>query len=171
VTEPDYAYVADAAIKTEAGFQMKRFSWLCASVSLFFAPVVLSGCGSGPSGPTGSVTGGLDKDCGFGGCASDLAKDKLSGSSWCIWNGSDVMVHLRLKNALNAHVTASITPRYEIKDGGTHGDSFGSDQKVSIAAAVSREVALDAGHPEGVADGTTISKCDPRLVDIDITNP
>jgi hypothetical protein len=148
---------------------MKRF--LFPGAIIFVCGSLATGCGSGSSGPGGSVAGGLDKSCGFGGCASDLAKDKISGSSWCIWNESHVMVHLRLKNGLNAHVTASITPRYEIKNGGTHGDSFGSDHKVLIAAATAKEVALDAGHPEGVPDGTPISKCNPRLTDIDVTNP
>lgn len=135
-----------------------------------------SGCGShgakSASVPPGAVSGTLDKDCGFGGCTSTVAEDQLSATNvWCRWRGADVLVHLHLVNGANAHVTARIVPRYEIEDGGVHGDSFGSDRAVEVNAAASRIVTLDAGHPEGVPNGTSISKCDPRLLDADITNP
>ncbi len=82
-----------------------------------------------------------------------------------------MVVHLTIDNGSNAHVTARIVPRYEIEKGGVHGDSFGSDQSVGIASASVKTVTLDAGKPEGVPVGTRISKCDPRLLDADITNP
>ena len=74
-------------------------------------------------------------------------------------------------NGANAHITARIVPRYEIENGGVHGDSFGSDRAVAVNAASSKRVTLNAGHPEGVPNRTQISKCDPRLLDADITNP
>jgi hypothetical protein len=66
-----------------------------------------------------------------------------------MWRGQDVVVHLTLNNGSNAHVTARIVPRYEIEKGGVHGDSFGSDQSVGIAAASVKSVMLDAGQPVG----------------------
>ena len=145
---------------------------MCAFVLLAIALAVCGTTSKTSDGPVGSVGGTLEKDCRFGGCDSDLAKDNLQASSvWCTWQRHDVLVHLRLENRLNAHVTASITPRYEIEAGGTHGDSFGSDQDVDVPAAGSTAVTLNAGHPEGVPDGTAISKCNPRLIDINLTNP
>jgi hypothetical protein len=144
---------------------------LAGSIFLGAAVFLTSGCGTKP-GPAGSVSGKLEKDCGYSGCVSALAKDRISASRvWCSWKGSNVLVHFRLTNPLNAHVTASIAPRYEIEAGGTHGDSFGSDRSVGVDAKGVREVTLNAGHPEGVPDDAPISKCSPRLVDIDITNP
>jgi hypothetical protein len=90
---------------------------------------------------------------------------------WCYWRGESVVVHLALRNPLNAHVRVGIVPRYEIEDGGVHGDSFGSDRDVGIPASGSTRVALDAGKPEGVPRVAPISKCFPRLIDADITNP
>jgi hypothetical protein len=81
-----------------------------------------------------------------------------------------VNVHVKLTNPLNAHVTASIVPRYEIEEGGVHGDSFGSDEDVSVDAKGATTTLLDAGAPEGVPRGAPIAECTPRLLDIDITN-
>ena len=124
------------------------------------------------TGSEGTIAGELQFDCSLGSCASDLARDNLRSSDvWCMWRGNNVVVHLRLANTLNAHVTASIVPRYDIENGGTHGDSFGSDQDVQIDAASATEATLNAGSPEGVPPGTKISMCWPRLIDADITNP
>ena len=62
-------------------------------------------------------------------------------------------VHGRLQNTLNAAVTVSIAPRYEIDRGGTHGNSFGSDEYLEIDANESLEITIDAGKPDGVSAG------------------
>ena len=51
---------------------------------------------------------------------------------------------------MNAHVTAEIVPRYEIENGGTHDDSFGSDHSVKVKPMGATTVSLDAGEPEGI---------------------
>jgi hypothetical protein len=146
------------------------------------AALLLAGCGGSSSptsstttasgGPSGSVSGELDKDCTFGGCQSEDAKDAASASYvWCRWKDGHVIVHLNLENGMNAHVTAQIVPRYEIVDGGTHGDSFASEKEVEVAAYGYTPVSLDAGAPEGVPVNAPISVCSPRLLDIDVTNP
>ncbi len=134
--------------------------------------IVMPACSSESSGPAGSTGGELDKDCGYGGCDSEEAKEAASASDvWCAWRNGHVIVHLTLENGLNAHVTAQVVPRYEIENGGVHGTSLGSDQGVSVDAASTRSVTLDAGAPEGVPADTPIAKCSPRLLDINITNP
>jgi hypothetical protein len=143
------------------------------------AVLLLAGCGDSSSettttsgSPPGSVSGELDKDCTFGGCESEDAKDAASASYvWCRWKDGHVIVHLNLENGMNAHVTAQIVPRYEIVDGGTHGDSFASEKEVEVAAYGSTPVSLDAGAPEGVPVDAPISVCSPRLLDIDVTSP
>ena len=71
---------------------------------------------------------------------------------------------------MNAHVTAEIVPRYEIENGGTHDDSFGSDHSVKVKPMGATTVSLDDGEPEGIEPGAAISECTPRLLDIDVTN-
>src|SRR6266513_1143009 len=90
---------------------------------------VVAGCGGGgsASAPDGAKTGSFAGDhcAGFGGCTEDSARAKLHGSDvWCRWDSGRVKVHVTLENRFNAHVTLHVTPKYEIKDGGDHGDSF-----------------------------------------------
>jgi hypothetical protein len=131
-----------------------------------------AGASGGVAAPAGAAEGELQKDCGFGGCASDLARNRVTASEvWCLWNQANhVVVHLALRNPLNAHVTVQIVPRYEIEDGGVHGNSTASERSVSVNAQSTSRIGLDAGTPEGVVPGSPIKKCFPRLIDADITN-
>jgi hypothetical protein len=136
---------------------------------------LISGCGGGggsSSAPNGAKTGSFVADhcAGFGGCTEDSARAKLHGSDvWCRWDSDRVKVHVTLENQFNAHVSLRVTPKYEIKDGGDHGDSFGSDVAIGIPAQAKVAALIDAGTPEGVPQGTEISKCEPNLQNIDIT--
>ena len=127
---------------------------------------------SGPDkhyGPKDAVDGHLSKNCDAFTCTSpDAARALRVSNVWCRWRGSNVIVHARLKNGMAADVNLSITPKYRIKDGGQHGTSLGSDIPISLAAGQAIDWIGDAGHPEGVPDGTSISECVPHLHDIDV---
>lgn len=118
--------------------------------------------------PPAGVSGSLHNGC-FLSCGNDDAAKALKASDiWCAWRDGHVKVHLTLDNTLNAVVTVRITPKYEIENGGTHGNSFGSDLPVKLAALTWQEAVLDAGVPKGVAPGVPISKCEPQLEGADI---
>jgi hypothetical protein len=153
-----------------------RGSWQ--RLGLLSFAVIAAGCGSAStvksSTPEGAKTGSFNGDhCGaFGGCTEDSARKKLDGSDvWCVWRGGRVHAHVVLHNGLNAHVTVNVSPDYSIKDGGDHGDSFGSDVPIGIGAQATVSADIDAGAPEGVPPNAEVSKCSPKLQDIDITNP
>jgi len=69
-----------------------------------------------------------------------------------------------------ASVKLSIIPKYVIKNGGQHGTSYGSDIPVALLAGQQLVWTGNAGAPEGVAAGTPIEKCEPRLQDIDVAS-
>jgi hypothetical protein len=127
--------------------------------------------GGGHYGPKDAIDGHLSKSCDSltGSCTSPDAARALEASRvWCRWDGDHVVVHARLKNGMAARVSLSITPKYDIKNGGQHGTSFGGDISLSLNAGESRDWVGDAGSPEGVATGTPISSCKPHLDSIDI---
>ena len=55
-----------------------------------------------------------------------------------------------------------------IKDGGTHGNSYGSDLSRTIAPQATRVFDINAGRPKGVLPGAKIAKCNPKLQDAEI---
>jgi hypothetical protein len=115
------------------------------------------------------VNGSLGRGCGTFGCADEDAAASLRARSvYCYWEDTHVKVHLTLENTFGARVAFSITPKYEILNGGTHGTSFGSDEEVKLDAGEAKSVDLYAGSPEGVKPGSEISACLPDLYNADI---
>jgi hypothetical protein len=146
-----------------------RWKWILPALFVFVVIGAASGNGAGHYGPKDAVDGHLSKSCDLFGCTSPDAARALDVSKvWCRWNGAHVEVHAFLKNTMSASVKLSITPKYDIKNGGQHGTSFGSDLPVALAAGESQNWTGDAGSPEGVPTGTPISHCKPHLHDIDI---
>jgi hypothetical protein len=137
-----------------------------------FAVIVGAASGSHSSSGPAAMQTSFSLRCGaFGECSNQDAANSLGASSVaCSWRGSDVIVSVTLSNDFNAKVKASVIPRYEIDNGGTHGNSFGSDSSIVIAPNDSAKWTANAGHPKGVPDGTPISKCEPQLEDIELTN-
>lgn len=122
--------------------------------------------------PAGAVEGEWDSECEAGvlnDCTSPDAAEKLElVETWCRWRGSDVHVHVALRSHFNARLKVGIVPRYEIEDGGKHGTSFGSDVSKTVEPQGRVNFDVNAGQPEGVLAGTTISKCNPKLYDADL---
>jgi hypothetical protein len=125
--------------------------------------------GATSGGPIGSTGGSLSKTCdGFGCTSPDAARALEVSDVWCLWQGSDVIVHAHLANTMAASVKLSIVPKYTIRNGGQHGTSMGSDLPVSLAAGQAIDWTGNAGSPEGVVAGTAIGDCKPHLHDIDV---
>lgn len=118
--------------------------------------------------PEGAVAGSLSRECDLKCTSPDAARRLAIGAVWCFWDGHDVKVHVRLRNPMNARVKLSVTAKYFIVDGGQHGTSFAGDIPLRLNAGQGRTFVANAGHPEGVADGTAIASCAPHLHDIDI---
>jgi hypothetical protein len=124
-----------------------------------------------PGAPSGAVGGSFSTSCAELTCNTQQAADELSASGvYCFWRGNDVIVNLTLHNGMAAKIAPSILPRYQIENGATHGQSFGSEVPTTVPASGSRTISLDAGHPLGVPDDTAISNCEPRLDDVTLSN-
>jgi hypothetical protein len=128
------------------------------------------GCGvASHYGPKNAVDGSLSKSCDLGCTSPDAARALHATNVWCGWTtGGHVAIHASLENTMAASVKLSITPKYDIKNGGQHGTSFGGDIGLDLAAGETTAWVGDAGTPQGVAAGTPISTCAPHLHDIDI---
>ena len=87
----------------------------------------------------------------------------IASSTWCVWKGDHVIVHVNLRNRLAEHVTATIKPRYYIRNGGEHGSGFTSAKDYGFDAGEFRRLWIDAGNPKGVTPRTPISRCAPYL--------
>jgi hypothetical protein len=140
--------------------------------SVLAAVLALSGCGSENTegAPAGVERGEIEYDCSIN-CGDDTARDRLGfGEIWCEWKADHVVVHVRVENPLVTPTETRITPAYEIKDGGRHGTSFGSDRRVPVAPFSFTEAEIDAGSPEGVPAGTEIASCAPQVQSMDIVD-
>lgn len=127
-----------------------------------------------PNLPAGAVAGKFDGECELGPtnqCTNgDAAKKMKAVETWCIWRGHEVVVHVRLHNGFGAGAKVSVVPRYVIENGGQHGTSFGSEAYKTVRAGGDVVFDINAGHPEGVPAGSTISECKPKLYDVDLQN-
>ena len=145
---------------------MRKLIVLAASVAALIV-VFATGCASESSAPEGAKSGGIKYDCSSN-CGDDLARDRLKFKDvWCRWQGDHVVVHVRVENPLVVPTKTSITPAYEIEDGGMHGTSFGSDRSVPARGDSYTAAEIDAGSPEGVPTGTTINSCEPQVQGMD----
>lgn len=130
---------------------------------LLVVAVLLAGCSSESAAPEGARRGDIRYDCSSN-CGDELARDRLRFDDiWCVWEGGHVLVHVRVENPLVVATVTDITPAYEIRDGGRHGTSFGSDRPVPAARRSYTEAQIDAGRPEGVPSGSEISSCEPQV--------
>lgn len=111
--------------------------------------------------PKGSVPGKFTISAGVD--RQGLARYMTWTNVFCVWAKGHVLVHVSMKNRSAEHVTVSIGPRYYIARGGVHGDGFGSNQDKGFDAGGFRSLWLDAGKPEGVTPGATISQCAPFM--------
>jgi hypothetical protein len=139
------------------------------------------GCGGTSSGsdghdniPVGAKSGSWDGECEaglFNKCDDETARKKIKPVEvYCLWEGRDVMVHVKLRSEFNARLKVSVIPRYVIKDGGQHGTAAGSETAKRVAAQGTVVFDINAGHPMGVPDGTEISECKPKMYDVGLTN-
>jgi hypothetical protein len=136
----------------------------------------------GHYGPAGAVDGHLTKGCGPGGCTNATAVVVLTSKDvWCAWRGAHVVVHVHLEemggDTLDG-MKAWIVPRFETGTGSARRTFLGPARPVEVGVAEppytvveSGASTLDAGRPAGVRNGTSISECEPCLVDAEITNP
>ena len=109
--------------------------------------------------PKGAIKGTFSRGL-FAG--DTLSKLLTSSAVWCAWRGDHVIVHVNLRNRSTEHVTATVKPRYFIRNGGEHGSSgFGKDY--GFDAGEFRSLWIDAGKPDGVAAKTPLAKCTPYL--------
>ena len=111
--------------------------------------------------PKGAVRGTFTK--GFLAETDQLAKFMVASSTWCAWRGDHVIVHVNLRNRSAEHVTATVKPRYFIRNGGEHGSGLTSAKDYGFDAGEFRSLWIDAGNPKGVRPGTPISRCAPYL--------
>jgi hypothetical protein len=105
--------------------------------------------------PHGAVGGSMDTH------NSIVKADQV----WCMWDSSDshVEMHIRFKNTGVEDASITYTTKYEVKDGGTHGDSAVTNFEVTrVAAGETVIVTDDAGHPDGVIPGSPLSACEPH---------
>jgi hypothetical protein len=99
------------------------------------------------------------------GCG-DLTKYIHADDVWCAWQGSNVIVHVRFRNASIEHVTISWHPSYTVRDGGSHGTGLTSIQSSGVNAHASRGVFVKQ-QPQGVPPGSPLASCDPSFSDVE----
>jgi hypothetical protein len=96
----------------------------------------------------------------------DLA-DHIHGTDvWCAWEGDHVRVHITLSNTSDHDVAATIRPTYRILNGGRHGSSLFSLKSVKLESNSRRDWFGDAGKPNNVRPGASISLCEPTLTGV-----
>lgn len=152
-----------------------------AALAVFAAlSLSLAACGGSTTTPTtpaatehtmGSVKASpMGSTCNFiSGCDEQAGADQLRfRHAYCAWEGDHVQLHMMIRSSFAARLTVAITPRYYIQNGGQHGTSSGSDVSKGVPARGTVRVSINAGHPAGVANGTPISKCAPRLNNVSI---
>lgn len=144
---------------------MRKPAILLAVIAVVGLAGLLTSCGGPTAPPPPPVPGSLDTSC--DNCVRGLDLAPLTATNInCSWQGSHVFIHLVLASVIHRELTADITPRYLIS-GQPHGDSWGSDQKISVPANGTYAASIDAGAPSGVAKNTPISSCAPQIIGLD----
>jgi hypothetical protein len=139
------------------GIKMRRTVLTVAAMVSLAAVVVVGEAAATP--PKGAIKGRFSRGL-FSG--DTLSKHLKSSAVWCAWRGENVIVHVNLKNTSIEHVTASVKPRYFIRNGGEHGSGgFGKDY--GFDGGEFRSLWIDAGKPKGVPKSSPLSKCAPYL--------
>jgi len=91
-----------------------------------------------------------------------------ASNTWCQWIGDHVHQHVTLRNTLNAHVTVQISPSYDLKNAGTHGDGALDQKSAGVNAKATRQWDGDLGHPSGVSGRPVITSCSATIEEVDL---
>jgi hypothetical protein len=108
---------------------------------------------------TKKITGTFASKSSCFGCG-DMIKYVKADRVWCAWQGDSVIVHVRFRNTSVEKVTIHWHPSYVIRNGGAHGEGWGSLQDHGVEAHAARGVYVKQ-EPEGVPPGSPLSKCKP----------
>jgi hypothetical protein len=114
-----------------------------------------------------AVTGRLDGAfvrTGCLGCGQLTAKIATS-DTYCGWHGSDVIVHVTMKNTSAEKVTVNWHPSYSIVSGNTHGGGLTSIQSTGLKSG-QRESVFVRQAPKGVTAGSRIARCYPSFENV-----
>jgi hypothetical protein len=126
-------------------------------LGLSVAAIAAPSAGAGAAPVKGKYTVGILAQ------GDSLARLLAGSNVSCVWKGDHVIVRLRLHNKSVEHVTATIKPKYVIRNGGAHGDGFTSGKDFGFDAGETRNLKVDAGSPKGVPVGSAIAACTPYL--------
>lgn len=124
--------------------------------------------GTAAAGPyTGKIRGTFDRSCST--CVSDVGGDLKSRlvtvNVWCAWQDGHVIVHATMHNGSVEHITVQWNPIYFVRDGGEHGQGFGSQQSKGFDAKETRSFYIKQ-DPKGVPANSPLSGCRPNFWDI-----
>lgn len=91
-----------------------------------------------------------------------------ASNTWCQWIGDHVHEHITLRNTLGAHVTVQISPSYDLKNAGTHGDGALDQKSAGVNSKATRQWDGDLGHPSGVGGRPAITSCSATVEEVDL---
>ena len=127
--------------------------------------LVFGGSAFGVTQFTGKVQGHFASASSCLGCG-DLVRYVRADRVWCAWQGENVIIHVRFRNASIEHITIGWHPSYVIRGGGAHGEGISSIQSSGVNAHASRGVFVKQ-KPKGVPAGSPISECKPSFSTVD----
>jgi hypothetical protein len=113
--------------------------------------------------PSDAVEGSMETAGASGELADSIDVDQV----WCQWSGGHVFLHVRFHNTSVEDLSVEYNTRYQIENGGTHGDSFENEQTTNVDGGLYRVLTVDAGAPDGVSAGAAIGDCEPEMKSVD----
>jgi hypothetical protein len=113
----------------------------------------------------GKISGRFASASGCFGCG-DMVRYVKADRVWCAWQGDNVIIHVRFRNASVEHITITWHPSYIVRDGGEHGDGISSLQDSGVDAHASRGVFVKQ-QPKGVPPGSPLATCKPSFSSVE----
>jgi hypothetical protein len=133
--------------------------------AVFMAATLTAIANAGPY--TGKIRGTFDRSCLT--CISDPGHQLLSrlvtANVWCAWQDGHVIVHVTMHNGSVEHITVQWNPIYTIRNGGEHGQGFGSQQSKGFDGGETRSFYIKQ-DPKGVPANSPLASCHPNFWNI-----